>query len=110
VFGRNGAGLRWTFPGGLDAGRSEFLLLYNSSARTVAINATGYGSNGRMTTKRFVVPPTTRVTIDVSRMFRGLTVQHGFVLRAANGLGFVAEQTLFAPNFSTLDSTQGAAS
>ena len=110
VFGRNGAGLRWTFPGGLDAGRSEFLLLYNPSARTVAIDATSYGSNGRMTTRRFNVPPTTRVTVDVARMFRGLTVQHGFVLRAANGLGFVAEQTLFAPNFSTLDSTQGAAS
>jgi len=27
-----------------------------------------------------------------------------------NGLGFVAEQTVFAPNFSTLDSTQGVAS
>jgi len=110
VFGRNGAGLRWTFPGGLDAGRSEFLLLYNPSARMVTVDATGYGSNGRMVTRLFDVPPTTRVTVDVARMFKGLTVQHGFVLRAANGLGFVAEQTLFAPNFSTLDSTQGAAS
>jgi hypothetical protein len=31
------------------------------------------------------------------------------VLRSANGQGFDTEQTLFAPNHSTLDSTQGAA-
>jgi len=110
VFGRNGAGLRWAFPGGTTDGRSEFLLIYNPSARTVAIDATAYGSTGRMTTRRFDVAPTSRGTIDVNRSFRGVTAQHGFVLRAVNGLGFVAEQTVFAPNFSTLDSTQGVAS
>jgi hypothetical protein len=110
VFGRNGAGLRWAFPGGTTDGRSEFLLIYNPAARTVAIDATAYGTNGRMTTRRFDVTPTSRGTIDVNRSFRGVTAQHGFVLRAVNGLGFVAEQTIFAPNFSTLDSTQGVAS
>ena len=110
VFGRNGAGLRWAFPGGTTDGRSEFLLIYNPSARTVAIDVTSYGSTGRMTTRRFDVAPTSRGTIDVNRRFRGVTAQHGFVLHAVNGLGFVAEQTVFAPNFSTLDSTQGVAS
>jgi len=110
VFGRNGAGLRWAFPGGTTDGRSEFLLIYNPSARTVAIDVTSYGSTGRMTTRRFDVVPTSRGTIDVNRRFRGVTAQHGFVLHAVNGLGFVAEQTVFAPNFSTLDSTQGVAS
>jgi len=74
------------------------------------VDATGYGANGRMMTRRFSVRPTTRATVDVNRSFAGLAAQHGIVLRAANGQGFVAEQTLFAPNFSTLDSTQGAAS
>jgi len=110
VFGRNGAGLRWAFPGGTTTGRSEFLLIYNPSARTAIVDATGYGANGRMMTRRFSVRPTTRATVDVNRSFAGLAAQHGIVLRAANGQGFVAEQTLFAPNFSTLDSTQGAAS
>lgn len=110
VFGRNGAGLRWAFPGGTTTGRSEFLLIYNPSTRTAVVNATGYGANGRMMTRRFSVRPTTRATIDVNRSFAGLAAQHGIVLRAANGQGFVAEQTLFAPNFNTLDSTQGAAS
>ena len=110
VFGRNGAGLRWAFPGGTTTGRSEFLLIYNPSTRTAVVDATGYGANGRMMTRRFSVRPTTRATVDVNRSFAGLAAQHGIVLRAANGQGFVAEQTLFAPNFSTLDSTQGAAS
>ncbi len=110
VFGRNGAGLRWAFPGGTTSRSNEFLLIYNPSARTAIVTATGYGSNGHMTTRRFYVRPTTRATIDVNKTFRGLATQHGIVLRAANGQGFVAEQTIFAPNFSTLDSTQGAAS
>jgi len=110
VFGRNGGSLRWAFPGGTTSRRSEFLLIYNPSAKMVAVDATGYGSNGRMMTRRFYVQPTTRATIDVNRRFAGLAAQHGIVLSAANGQGFVAEQTIFAPNFSTLDSTQGAAS
>jgi len=110
VFGRNGAGLRWAFPGGTTSRRSEFLLLYNPSARMAVVDATGYGSTGRVMTRRFFVGPMTRATIDVNRRFSGLAAQHGIVLRAANGQGFVAEQTIFAPDFSTLDSTQGAAS
>jgi len=110
VFGRNGAGLRWAFPDGTTGGRSEFLLIYNPSTTPVVIDATGYGSDGRMMVERFAVPPTARATIDVNRRFRGLTAQHSLMLRAANGRGFVAEQTVFAPDFSTLDGTQGAAS
>jgi len=110
VFGRNGASLRWAFPGGTTSRRSEFLLIYNPSARMAVVDATGYGSTGRVMTRRFFVGPTTRATVDINRSFTGLAAQHGIVLRAANGQGVVAEQTIFAPDFSTLDSTQGAAS
>ena len=109
VFGRNGAGVRWSFPGGDTQGHSEFLLVYNPSATTVPINVTAYGSNGSILTKSIAVPPTVRYNIDVGQLFPGLTAQHGIVLTSASGAGFVAEQTVFAPDHSTLQSTQGLA-
>jgi hypothetical protein len=109
VFGRNGAGVRWSFPAGTTQGRSEFLLVYNPSATTVPIDIVAYGSDGRTLTQRIAVPPTVRYNIDVSQVFPGLAPQHGIVLQSANGTGFVAEQTVFAPDHSTLRSTQGLA-
>jgi len=109
VFGRNGAGVRWSFPAGDTQGRSEFLLVYNPSATTVPIDVTAYGSDGRMLMQRIAVPPTVRYNIDVGRLFPGLAAQHGIVLTSASGAGFVAEQTVFAPDHSTLQSTQGLA-
>jgi len=109
VFGRNGAGVRWSFPGGNTQGRSEFLLVYNPSATTVPIDVTAYGSDGRTLTHRIAVPPTVRYNIDVNQVFPGLAPGHGIVLQSASGAGFVAEQTVFAPDHSTLRSTQGLA-
>jgi len=109
VFGRNGAGLSWAFPGGTTTNRREFLLIYNPSAKTVSINATFYGSDGSVVTRSFAVPPTVRYNLDIDRLLPGLMPEHSIVLSAANGVGFVAEQTVFAPDFSALDSTQGFA-
>jgi len=117
VFGRNGAGVAWSFPGGdtttqggfAAANRSEFLLIYNPSGQTVAVDATFYGSDGTLTTKRLYISPTIRYNVDVNRLVPGLTPQHGITLRSANGVGFVAEQTVFAPDFSALTGTQGFA-
>jgi len=117
VFGRNGAGVAWSFPGGdtttqggfASANRSEFLLIYNPSGQTVAVDATFYGSDGTVTTKRLYISPTIRYNVDVNRLVPGLTPQHGVTLRSANGVGFVAEQTVFAPDFSSLSGTQGFA-
>jgi len=50
-----------------------------------------------------------RYNVDVNRLVPGLSPEHSVVLSAANGVGFVAEQTVFAPDFSALDSTQGFA-
>ena len=109
VFGRNGAGLHWTFPGGTTANRREFLLIYNPSVKTVTINATFYDSDGSVVTRSFSVAPTVRYNLDINRLLPGLTPEHSIVLSATNGVGFVAEQTVFAPDFSALDSTQGFA-
>jgi hypothetical protein len=110
VFGRNGAGVSWSFPGGDTNGNNEYLLIYNPSPQTVSIDATFYGSGGSTTTKHIAVPPTVRYNVNVNTLLPGLAVQHGIVLKSASGLGFVAEQTIFSPNFSSLANSEGYAS
>ena len=73
------------------------------------VDATFYGSDGKTVTKRVFVPPTVRYNIDVNTLLPGFAPQHGAVLQSANHAGFVAEHTIFAPNHSTLRSTQGLA-
>jgi len=110
VFGQNGAGVRSSFPGGnTTAGISEFLLIYNPSAVTIPIDATFYGADGTSRTVQVSVPPTVRYNIDVSQLVPGFAPIHGAVLRSLNGQGFVAEQTVFANNYTMLRSTQGLA-
>jgi hypothetical protein len=109
VFGRNGAAVQWSFSGGSTKGTTELLLLYNPSSQTAVINLVFYGSNGKMVSRRVSVPPTARHTLNVNQLGHSVAPLHGVVLRSANGQGFVAEQTLFAPNHSTLRSTQGVA-
>jgi len=110
VFGQNGAGVRSSFPGGnTTAGISEFLLIYNPSAVTIPIDATFYGADGTHRTVQVSVPPTVRYNIDVSQLAPGFAPIHGAVLRSLNGQGFVAEQTVFANNYTMLRSTQGLA-
>ena len=109
VFGRNGAATQWSFSGGSTVGTTELLLLYNPSSKTAEVNAVFYGSNGKTVTKHVSVPATARYTLNVNQLGRSVAPLHGVVLRSANGQGFVAEQTHFAPNRSTLNSTQGVA-
>ena len=110
VIGRNGVASQWSFPAGATSRtRRAFLLLYNPSARTIAVEVTLYGSDGRTLTTRIFVPATVRYTLDVGRVFAGRTGTYGATLRSVTGAGFVAEQTVFAPNHSTLQSTQGLA-
>jgi hypothetical protein len=108
-FGSNGAGVSWSFPGGDTVSTSEFLLLYNPSAVSIPVDATFYGTNGLTTTQRIVVPPTVRFTVNVNTLIPGFAPLHGVVLQSASDQGFVAEQTIFAPDHSTLRSTQGLA-
>jgi len=109
VFGLNGGAPRWSFAGGGASGTSEFLLLYNPSPRAVGVTATFYGADGRLATARVTIAAHGRATLDVRRAAPGLAGLHGVTLAADGGQGFVAEQTVFAPDLSTLDSTQGFA-
>lgn len=105
VFGQNGAAVTASFPGGDTLGTDEYLLVYNPSAATVPIDVTFYGPGHTSITKRIEVPPTVRFNINVNTFVPGFNATHGAVLQSVSGLGFVAEQTVFAPNYSSLRST-----
>jgi hypothetical protein len=96
VYGRNGTGQSWLFPAGdTTGGRREELLVLNPNARRLAVRAVFYRADGRTVTHTFTVPAAARYTLDVSAV-RGVgTTRHGSMLTAMNGLGFVAEQTVY---------------
>jgi len=109
VFGRNGPATRWSFPGGPGAGLSESLPLYNPSSVAIPIDATFYGRNGDTRLFHFILAPHAHDTVVVRRVSASFVQERGITLRATNGRGFVAEQTLFSPDHRTLLSTQGFA-
>jgi len=110
VSGSPDARFQWNFPPDGAAGERQYLLLYNPSNRAMSIDVTLYGGAGRTAPRRVRVGATARYVIDVRGFARGLSVAapYGAVLRAPDGRGFVAEQTIFAPNGSTLQSLPGA--
>lgn len=111
VFGRNGAGLSWAFPGGNTGTHGDHLLLFNPSNTTAAIDATFYGANGNSYTQRFYVAPMGQYDVSVNALAPSLSDTHGVVLHSANGVGIVAEQALSGlPGFGGLAGTQGFAS
>ena len=109
VFGRNGTGVKWSFPGGDMSGKDEFFLLYNPSPSAVPVNVTFYDVNDRSVTRRVIIPARARYTLNVGGLALGLSAINGAVLQSTNGQGFVAEQTVFAPDHSSLQSTEGLA-
>lgn len=94
VFGYNGAGVQWDFSGGDTGVGRELLAVFNPSPHTATIEATFYGSNGVMSTLSLTLPPTQQSVVDVTARGLAPTPRYGVTLRATNGVGFVAEQTL----------------
>jgi len=107
VFGRIGISPFWIFPGGDTAGKSEFLLLFNPNGRSTRARIIVYQSNGHTTSTTVTLAAHERGTFEVGRRLPGLNSQRGEVVQTLNGQGIVVEQTVFAPDHSTLRSTQG---
>ncbi len=114
VVGRVSAARRWAVPGGpLAAGDSEFLLLYNPSARAVPVDITFYNTLGGGTaTARVTVPAGARSTFDVSAYQRRsvrdrLAASHGTILQSRAAGGVVVERSVFGRGYTTLQATQG---
>ena len=111
AFGLNGGANRWSFAGGDTTGtnNSEFLLLYNPTAKAIPVAVTFYGSDGRGQHRIVLLPANARLTLDVQRLAPGLAGIHGVTLESANGQGFITEQTMFGRDLTSLSSTQGFA-
>jgi len=107
VFGLNGTSPRWSFAGGDTSGKSEFLLLFNPGTQSMPVRVTVYDSDGRAHRVTVTLTPRDRYTLDVRRIFHGLTAARGETVESTDGRGFVAEQTVFAPDHTTLRSTEG---
>lgn len=115
AFGVNAPATRWSFPdgsrvtanGAVSPTVSEYLLLYNPLTTTVPITATFYDAGGRVAIKKLSVSPMTRYTLNVEKLLPALSPSHGVVLESPPGFPFVAEQTVFALDYSTLRSTAG---
>ncbi len=114
VFGRNGAGVRWTFPAGnttpgsgTTQGVDEALVLFNPSSVTVPVTATYYDNTGKVVTAHYTIAPTAHTNIVVNAL--GLSPQHGVVLQSGNGQGFIAEQGITTIDARTFESSQGLA-
>ncbi len=88
-------------------GMTTRLLLYNPNPRSTRARITVYQSNGSTTSTTIMVAAGARGTFDVGSHFPGATSQRGEVVQTTDGRGIVVEQTVFAPDHSTLRSTQG---
>jgi hypothetical protein len=111
VFGRNGTGRSWIFPGGdTTHGRQEYLLLLNPGATACQVRATFYLANGRSLARTVRVPAHARYTIDVRRDLPALrNTLHGALLVSTTGVGFIAEQSIYDEGRSAGYSTAGLA-
>ena len=110
VYGRNGAGSSWTFPAGdTTHGAKEDLLVLNPNPRTLALRATFY-LNNRVVVRDYLVPPRARYTLRVNTAARELAGSlHATELTAIDGRGFVAEQSIYNGDATTIYGTVGMA-
>jgi hypothetical protein len=86
------------------------MLLLNPGNGLATVEATFYGTDGKMTTAHYSVPAKSRVTVDVGKDVAGLMPgPNAVLLRATNGIPFVAEESTYAANFTQGDGTEGIA-
>lgn len=100
---------RWRFAGGETRGTSDYLLLFNPGDRAAVLQVTVDTSDGRTRSAIVTLRPHERSTLEVDKVFAELTSVRGATVSALNGQEFVAEQTVFALNYTTLRSTTGLA-
>lgn len=107
VYGRNGTGTSWTFPAG-DTTHSarEDILVLNPNRRTLALQATFYLSN-HVVVRHYFVAARARYTLRVDGAVARST--HATRLESLDGLGFVAEQSIYNSDATTIYGATGMA-
>src|SRR5262249_49487351 len=110
VLGRNGTGTRWVFPSGEAAHRAKVtLLVLNPTARTLKLQATYFRSNAGPLTAQYSVQPGARLTIDAGGVAGLAGRTFGVQLAATNGVGFVAEESIYNSDGTTVYGAAGQA-
>jgi len=110
VFGRNGAGASWTFPGGnTSGGNQESLYFYNPGVQPVAVQVTFYTNTGATIQQSITLAPNSRDVMNVNTVSGLPTGPFGAVARSTDGRLFVAEQSTFNSQTQRYSSTQGIA-
>jgi len=110
VFGRNGTGTTYIFPSGNTSTMREFLLLLNPNSHAAQVRTTFYTNTGQVVTHDLTVPPFARANVDVNRDVPGLPLgDHGVSVKSLNGIGIVAEQSIYSSNFRSGSGSQGIA-
>jgi hypothetical protein len=110
VFGRNGPGMRWSFPAGdTTQGGEEDLLVLNPNPRLLTLRATFYLASGQVVKREMRVPGLARATLHVNDVAGLAGTEHGVQLSSTNGQGFVAEQTIYNSSRTTVYGTAGVA-
>jgi hypothetical protein len=110
VFGRNGGGLSWAFPGGSTAnGDQTSMYLFNPGIQPVQVKATFYTDSGAVVSQTVTMAPNSDIVLNTASV-PGMPAAHfGAVLQSTNGQPFVAEESVQNPAAQTYSSTAGVA-
>ena len=110
VFGQNGGGLSWAFPGATTApGNLSQLFLFNPGLKPVAVHATFYSDLGATITQDYTLAPNSDTVLTVNSVPGMPQGRYGAVLKSTNGAVFLAEQSNRNAGLRQMGSTQGIA-
>ncbi|HEY8282848.1 MAG TPA: DUF5719 family protein [Chloroflexota bacterium] len=108
VFGQNGGGLSWAFPGASTApGNLSQLFLFNPGLKAVAVHATFYSDLGATVTQDYTLAPNSDTVLTVNSVPGLPQGRYGAVLKSTNGAVFLAEQSNWNATLRQMGSTQG---
>jgi hypothetical protein len=110
IFGRNGGGLAWSFPGGSTAnGDLTQYFLFNPNLNPVTIRATFYSPAGISVSQDITMRPNSVYVLQANGI-PGLPVGAvGARLQSTNGKVFIAEERVLNSTTQRSSSTQGVA-
>ncbi len=81
--------------------------MYNPIGAALLVDVALYGADGAVVTYRLSIPVRARLTANVEALAPRFMATHGIVVRSVDGRGFVAAQTTFARDRTTLTTTRG---
>ena len=110
IFGLNGGGLSWAFPGGSTAnGTQSQLFLFNPGLKAATVHATFYTESGATASQDLALAPNSDTVLNVNTVPGLAAGRYGAVLKSTNNQVFLAEQSELNSSTQQATSTQGVA-